>query len=166
MYVIKRKQVVAICLAVLMCVAGYLNFTYKKSGDTAKIDNVGEIHLVDEEENKDFFESARLEREISRAEVRETLATVIDDENTEETSKQKAEEEVINVAKQTDSESSIETLIRAKGFEDAIVYLNDGKASAVVKAAELTGEDATKIAEIITEQTGIPMSEIKITQSY
>ena len=158
MYVIKRKQVVAICLAVLMCVAGYLNFAYKKSGDTAKIDNVGEIHLVDE--------SARLEREISRAEVRETLATVIDDENTEETSKQKAEEEVINVAKQTDSESSIETLIRAKGFEDAIVYLNDGKASAVVKAAELTGEDATKIAEIITEQTGIPMSEIKITQSY
>ena len=91
---------------------------------------------------------------------------MIEDENTEETSKQKAEEEVINVAKQTDSESSIETLIRAKGFEDAIVYLNDGKASAVVKAAELTGEDATKIAEIITEQTGIPMSEIKITQSY
>jgi len=165
MFVIKRKQIIVCCLAVLVATAGYLNFTYgrDRSEEVAKNESVGEIHLVEEE--GDFFEAARLEREINRAEVKETLSTIIENESSEVSSKAMAEEEVIKVSKIQEQEQLCESLIKAKGYADAVVYINEDKVNAVVKAESLTPEDATKIAEIITEQTRIPATGIKITQS-
>ena len=165
MFVIKRNQIIVCCLAVLVATAGYLNFTYGRTDadEVAKSETVGEIHLVEEE--GDFFEAARLEREINRAEVRETLSTIIENEKSEISSKAKAEEEVIKFAKLSDTEQVCESLIKAKGYEDAVVYINGDKVNAVIKTSAMTPEDATKIAEIITEQTGVEPSGIKITQT-
>ena len=163
MIVLKRNQIIVICIAVLIATAGYLNFSLNAEESKEKTaETIGEIHLV-ENETDDYFEKARLDRDISRARVRETLASIIDDEESETQSKIMAEEEKIKVAKLDDSESTIESLIRAKGYEDAVVYIGDGKADAVIKKTDMTSEDATIIAGIITEQTGIPLSEIKIT---
>ncbi|MBO4897762.1 MAG: SpoIIIAH-like family protein [Clostridia bacterium] len=163
MIVIKRNRIIVICLAVLFATAGYLNFSYKSEdkAETAR-ETVGEIHLV-ENTPEDYFESAKLEREISRAEVQETLANIIEDENSETQSKIMAEEEKIKVAKQSDDEIKLENIIKAKGYEDAVLFISDGKADAVIKSQNMTSEEATAIAGIITEQTGIPVSEITVT---
>ncbi len=167
MFVIKRKQIIIACLAVLVATAGYLNFSYgRPSGsEEASSENIGEIHLVNDERAGDFFEAARLEREVSRASVQETLSAIIENEESEETSKAVAEEEVIKTAKLSEKETVCESLIKAKGYEDAVVFINEDKVNAVIKSGDLTPEDATKIAEIITEQTGIAPSAIKITQA-
>ncbi len=167
MFVIKRKQIIICCLAVLVATAGYLNFSYGRpvESEVANTETVGEIHLVDEERAGDFFEAARLEREVSRASVQETLSSIIENESSETSSKAMAEEEIIKVAKLKDTETACESLIKAKGYEDAVVFINEDKVNAVVKAGDLTPEDATKIAEIITEQTGVAASGIKITQA-
>ena len=163
MLVIKRSQRIVACIAVLVATAGYLNFSNKSKDNADTVtETVGEIHLV-ENEPGDFFESARLEREISRARVTETLANIIEDENSETQSKIMAEEEKINVAKQSDTETALENIIKSKGYEDAVVFISDGKADAVIKKQNMTSEEATAIAGIITEKTGIPISEITIT---
>jgi len=106
-----------------------------------------------------------MEREISRAQTVETLSSLAEDGGSEAVSKTMAEEEIIKTAKLSEKEQLCESLIKAKGYEDVVVYINGDKVSAVVKSGSMTGEDATKIAEIITEQTGIAASNIKITQA-
>ena len=163
MLVIKRNQIIAVCIAVLAVTAGYLNFTSSgedKNG-VAK-ETVGEIHLV-ENDTGNYFESVKIERDISRAQVRETLANIIEDENSETQSKIMAEEEKIKASQRDEAETRIESLIKAKGYEDAVVFLDDGRADAVIKSQSMTSEDATAIAGIIAEQTGIPVSEITVT---
>lgn len=158
MFVIKRNQIIVCAIAVLVAVAGYLNFSYGRVDNSAAVsENVGEIHLVEEE--GDFFEAARLEREISRAQTTETLSALSKSEG------DKAGEEIVKVALLSEKEQLCESLIKAKGYEDAVVYINGDKANAVIKSDSLTEEDATKIAAIITEQTGIVAQSIKITAS-
>ena len=166
MIVVKRKQIIAVCLALLVAMAGYLNFASRDSAkETASEESIGEIHLVsDDTQPSDFFETARLEREEGRAEATETLKSMIDSETTETASKMVAEEKVMEMASLTELESSIENLIKAKGYTDAVVYINDDKASVVVRADEFTSQDATVISEIVTEQTNIGAANIKITQ--
>ena len=164
MFVIRRKQIITVCLAVLVATAGYLNFTYgRQDSEVSKTENAGEIHLVEEE--GDFFEAARLEKEVNRQEVMETLSTIIENEASEQSSKAMAEEEVIKLSRNQDAEMLCESLIKARGYEDAVLYINGDRANAVIKTVSLSPADATKIAEIITEQTGIPPEGIKITQS-
>lgn len=164
MFVIKRKQIIVCCLAVLVATAGYLNFSYGRPKETKTAESAGEIHLVSEADG-DYFEAARAEREISRAQVQETLSNIIESSESEMASKQIAEEEVIKTAKLSEKEQLCESLIKAKGYEDAVVYINDDKVNVVIKSPQFSSDDATKIAEIITEQTGIAASAIKITQT-
>lgn len=163
--VLKRKQVIIVSLAVLIALAGYLNWSYTREDEELSKATLGELHLVDESsEGNDFFASARLDRELSRSKATETLKSLINDNNTDKGAKEKAEQEVINMAKLSDKENTIESLIRAKGFDDAVVYINDGVAYVAVAAQGMTPADAAKIQEIITDQTGITPSNIKITE--
>lgn len=167
MFVIKRNQIIICCIAVLVATAGYLNFSYGRTNQSEAVNSetVGEIYLADGERAGDFFEAVRLEREVSRAAAEETLSSIIENEESEEASKAAAEEEIIKTAKLKTDETACESLIKAKGYEDAVVFINEDKVNAVIKANDLTPEDATKIAEIITEQTGVAASGIKITQA-
>ena len=166
MFVIKGKQLIICSVAVLLTVAGYLNIMYGRGDDAMEtVENVGEIHLVEEEKAGDFFEAARMERETSRLDAMETLSTIAENENSESTSKAMAEEEIINLAKVRDTEAMTESIIKSKGYEDVVVFINGDRVNAVVKADEMTEQDATKISEIISTQTGIEASGIKITVS-
>ena len=104
-----------------------------------------------------------MEREISRAQVQETMSSIIENEKSEAASKTYAEEEIMKVAKLSEKESVCESLIKSKGYEDVVVYINEDKANVIVKCSTLSSEDATKIAEIVTEQTGVSPQGIKIT---
>ncbi len=169
MLVIKRKQVVVISMAVLIAAAGYLNYSYNKSGeqDVEEISAdkpIGAVTLVDNSLDGDFMEQARLDREISRSKAIETLQGIADDEQSGDESRKAAELEAVSMAKVTEDESRIETLIKAKGFEDAVIYISDGKVSAIIKSQELDGAGVAKVVDIISEQTGIAPENIKVIE--
>jgi stage III sporulation protein AH len=147
--------------------AGIMNVTYKRENEVASVsdEKLGEIHLVSEDESGtlDYFEAARLDREISRAEAVETLNEIINT-NKDESSKQAAQDSIINLANISEKENTIESLIKAQGYEDAVVFINDGKASVVVKSKNMTPEQATVISEIVSVNAGVDPTNIKITE--
>ena len=61
-----------------------------------------------------------------------------------------------------ESESNIETLLKAKGFEKAVAVISDTGISVVVKADGLTSAQTLQIQDIVTSETNIPLSNIKI----
>ena len=169
--VFKKKQMTLIMLAVLICIAGYLNFAYggeKQSEETGE-KYMGEAKLVsnmDEEQDTsdDFFATARLERESGRSKSIETFNSIINNENADAGSKQSAQEGILELADNTETESAIENLIKARGFLDAVCYINNGQANVVVKAESLDEAQVAVISEIVTEQTSIPTEKIKVVE--
>jgi stage III sporulation protein AH len=164
-------------LAALICFAGYLNFIYGgEKNDSEESEEVsggymGEAKLVSnmgaeetDVESDDFFASARLERETGRSKSIETFNSIINNENADSMSKQSAQDSILELADNTEVESTIENLIKARGFEDAVCYINNSQANVVVKAESLDEAQVAVICEIVTEQTSIPTEKIKVVE--
>lgn len=168
MMVVKKKQLVVAALAVIIGTAGYLNSN--KNPDTATdAKYMGEAQLVNSEstessEGNDFFAQARIDREAGRSRSIETFNAVLDNENADSEAKASAQQGVLELAENTETETAIENLLKAKGFEDAVCYINNGMANVVVKTDMLDSTGAAQISEIVTAQSGIPHEKIKIME--
>lgn len=181
--VLKRKEVVAAALVVLIGVAGYLNWSYQ---DTVRVSDgeeyiatgkrLGEAQLVNSnetaeeasEENtketsgSDYFEQARKNRETSREKALDILNQTAANESFDEATRQKAQQSILTMANAVERESSIENLIKAKGYADASVYIDGENVEIVVQKDGFADEDAAKLSAIATEQLDISPANVKI----
>lgn len=168
--IFKRKQLTLVMLALLICFAGYLNFITGDAPDAKETAEgyMGEAKLVgnmgEDAYKEDFFSSARLERESGRSKSIETFNAIINNENTDAASKETAQRGILEMADNTETETAIENLIKARGFEDAVCYINNSQANVVVKAESLDEAQVAVITEIVTEQTSIPPEKIKVVE--
>lgn len=171
MMVFKRRQVVVVALVAMISIAGYLNWRYTANVNSTTVDNalgealfVSGTNIEESSDNKDYFVQARLDRETGRSKAIETLNGIINNESADKTAKSKAAADVAAIAKNTEIETQIESLIKAKGFSDTVVYLNDGNASVVVKSAGLTSQEAARIQEIVMTNAGVNAEAVKIVE--
>lgn len=171
MMVFKRKQLVVAVLAVMVGVAGYLNISKEKIVTTEEEDSsavssnyLGEAQLVESESVTDYFAQARVDREAGRSKSIETFNSLISNEDADPETKETAQQGVLALAQNTETETTIENLIRAKGFEDAVCYINNGTANVVVKTEAIDSSDAAIIEEIVMQQSGIGGEKIKIVE--
>ena len=164
MLVVKKKQLVVAALAVVIGTAGYLNAD-KNPATEADGKYLGEAQLVSSENTEtDFFSQARMDREAGRSRSIETFNAVLQNENTDMEAKASAQQGVLELAQNTETETAIENLLRARGFEDAVCYINNGMANVVVKTDFLDSTGAAQISEIVTQQSGILQEKIKIME--
>ena len=168
MMVVKRKQLVIAALAVIIGTAGYINAGKDKSEQTGQ-KYLGEAQLVTSqetaaEEKTDFFSQARIDREAGRTRSIETFNSLIENESADSAAKASAQQGVLELAQNTETETAVENLLRARGFEDAVCYINNGMANVVVKTTVLDSAGAAQISEIVTGQSGIPQEKIKIME--
>lgn len=167
MMVIKKKQIAVAALAIIIGTAGYIN-AGRESSETGK-KYLGEAQLVASEETAqetsgDFFAQARIDREAGRSRSIETYNAVLDNENSDEAAKASAQQGVLELAQNTETETAVENLLRARGFEDAVCYINNGMANVVVKTDVLDSQGAAQISEIVSSQSGIAQEKIKIME--
>jgi len=112
-----------------------------------------------------YFASVQISRQQARDEALEVLQLVIDSDSAIESAKAEAIADVSRIADEIASEANIETLIKAKGFEECIAVINDGNANIVVKTdGALMQNEVAQIMEIVIEQSGISPENIKITE--
>lgn len=112
-----------------------------------------------------YFASVQLSRQQARDEALEVLQLVIDSDTALESAKAEAIADVSRIADEIASEANIETLIKAKGFEECVAVINDGSATIVVKTeSALLQSEVAQIMEIVVEQSGVQPENIKITE--
>ena len=117
-----------------------------------------------EQDNKDYFSASVIERERARDEALEVLQGVVDDATAIESAKEQALLDIAAMAKVIENESNIETLIKAKGFEECVAVINGDKASVVVKSEGLQPNDLSQILEIVYLQAGILPENVTIIE--
>ena len=121
----------------------------------------------DAADGTDYFAASRLTREQARDEAVSTLKELSESEEADQTAKDEAAAQISALAEDSVAEANIESLIRAKGYEDAVVMIGDDSVNAVVAPPEggLQAEDVTVIKDIIISETGMSAGQIKIVEA-
>ncbi len=173
----KRKSAVTALIVLFVCVAVYLNWSYSQSGteellDTAgKTKILGEAELVSREDtvekkNGTYFDEARLEKQKSRDSALSILKETVEKEAVSQESRDQAAASMEELAVSAVCENRIETLVKAKGFEDCVALMNEESVNVIVKAPAdgLTSGDIAKIKDIVMAETDLDASKIKVVE--
>lgn len=114
-----------------------------------------------------YFSSARLNRQQARDSALNILQQASEDAMAEQTVIDEANASIQKLAANTLAEAQVENLVTAKGYGDCVCFINENSASVVVSSTEngLSGNDATKIMEIVKEETGLAAEKITIIEA-
>lgn len=128
----------------------------------ADAENYGESEFVNGETSEDFFAQARLEKMTNRDEAVQTLQAIMGGGDITEDEMVTNALEAVEVSKLIESEGKIESLIKAQGMEDCVVYLDGESAKVVVKTQGLDKAQAAAIKDIILGEVTVPAENIRV----
>jgi len=166
--VISKGHIALAVMIVALGAAVWLNMRFsseKYLGEATYVDNSEGSAVAtgaEVEEQEDYFVSAKKERENARKEAQELIEETLKSSKLTETDKQKALEATKDMATRIENESNIETLLKAKGFKEAVAVISEKNVNIVVKTSGLTTDQTLQIQDIVTDETKIPLSNIKI----
>mgnify|MGYP002562980690 CR=1 FL=1 len=111
----------------------------------------------------DYFTNSKLERNTMYSQMLETYEKVLNSNNSLETQKQSATDEIKKINNLKNSIMICENLIQTKGFKDVVVFVNDDSVSVVVATTELTKENVAQIQNIIARELKVEVDNIHIS---
>ena len=168
---IKKRGAVYGVIALLLCAAVYLNWSYAGApGDlltTESASGDGAAAEAGAAAEDDYFASSRLTREQARDEAVSTLKEVSESESADQTAKDEAAAQISSLADDSVAEANMESMIRAKGYADAVVMIGDDGVNVVVAAPEggLQAADVTVIKDIVVAETGMTAAQVRIVEA-
>lgn len=134
--------------------------------DTAELDLEdgvpGEAVLASTTIDPNFFISNRLEREQMRARNKATYLEIIESPDVAESLKQETIARMIELTDIAEKENNTEIALEARGFDDALVSINDGRVDIVINAASISDQQLAIIEEIVKSKTEIPVAKMTI----
>ena len=114
-------------------------------------------------ENKDeYFTKSKLERDTMYSQMIETYEKVLNSTNSLETQKQTATQEIQKINETKNSIMICENLIKTKGFENNIVFVNGESVSVIIGTNEIKQEEVAQIQNIISREMNAQIENIHI----
>lgn len=165
------KSIVVASAALLIGLAVYLNYRWFYDpagslgfGDNNMDDNYSDSSSAsgDASEERDYFTSTVLDRKEARDEAIDVLKMVTESNEASEEAKAEAQAKISKIAVDIQNEANIETLVKAKGFEDCVAIISEGAVSVIVGAESLQAAEAAQILSIVYETTGISPEKVSI----
>ena len=218
MKLFKKNQVVIYVIALMLVVAGYLNYTStndfssavqtsSSEEELANMANIGDAQLVSSnvvseenfaqedttdtnnaivendmtesnetvesstistssevsKSNKDYFSTSKLERDTMYSQMLETYENILNSSNSLETQKQSATEEIKKINDTKNSIMICENLIKTKGFDNSIIFVNGDSISIIVEDEQLSSEEVAQIQNIISREMNAEVENIHIS---
>lgn len=108
---------------------------------------------------------AKLLKEQTRAQNKESLMEIIQSEELTEEAKKDAVSSMIALTETSQKESDAQMLLEAKGFTQSVVSISGDSADVMVEAASLTESQTAQIIDIVQRKTDISAENIIITVS-
>ncbi len=124
--------------------------------------NVGEAVMVSNNISADFFASARLTREQTRAKSNELFLEIVNNENLSNEQKADAVDGIEKLASAAEKEAATELLLKAKGFPDVVVTIEGESVDVIVSANDLSEQQMAQIEDIVKRKTEISAENIVI----
>ena len=114
-------------------------------------------------ENDNYFNQSRLDREKMYSESLESYQEILANQDIPQEQKSTAQEEINRINKQRNSIMIAENLIKNKGFQDLVIFVNDKSVSVIVKSDNLETADISQIQNIIQRELSVGVENIHIS---
>lgn len=116
------------------------------------------IETIDE-----YFTSSRLERENMYSKRIENYQDILNNSNVSEAQKKTAQEEISKLNNEQNALMITENLLKTKGIEDLIIFVNGDSINVIVKGDEIEKEEIAQIQNVITRELDADIGNIHIT---
>lgn len=127
---------------------------------SSTVDNTGDK----KEESEDFyFTTSKLDRNTMYSETLETYQEMYNNPNATAEAKTEALNKINSINNTKNAIMISENLIMAKGFEDAVIFVNEGSVSVIIKSEELKGEQVAQIQNIVSRELSVGAETIHIS---
>ena len=187
--IIGKKQIIIVGLTLILGVAIYINYLIgtNMTSDSPvstedKVHDAGGVYGEEQfvSANGDthpsidsvptgadaeaYFAQARLDKMESRAEAIEVLQSIYAGGDSTETELAVFAQDAAVLSSYIESESKIENVLRAQGFEDVLCYLSENGASVIVRTDGLDTAQAAQIKNALLSEVNIPAEKITILE--
>ena len=167
---LRKKHIAAAFVILALSCAVFLNWAYNDDAlDTSASQDAdksfGEAEFVSSaSEGEAFFAEAKQTRQKSRDEAVMTLQQLIESDDVSSEQKASLALRTADMAKAIETEGKIENLIKAKGYEECMVYCDDERVDVIVRTNGLVTEDVAKMKDIIIKEVSVPSENISIIE--
>jgi|LSQX01.3.fsa_nt_gb stage III sporulation protein AH len=179
-----KRNAIILTVVMFLCVAVYLNWSYNKNHNEedelspedvvyteGSEDMESESGLIYQEEQyrdavSEYFADARLTRQQARDSAITTLQEAAKLEGATQEAIDSTMNEITVMAAYSLSEAEIETLIKAKGFDECVVFLKDESAIIAVQSPQegLSTSAVSRIMDTVLTETDLTTDQIKIIE--
>ena len=149
----RTKIIILVAMVLLLGVTGYLNIALNNNVVDTSTQNITTAN---------YFSTYRDDRQATRDQELLYYDAIISSESSSQEAIETAQSKKLEIIAQMESELVMEGLIKAKGFEDAIVTTSNTNINVIVKAIELQSSQVAQIVAIVQEQTSKSIDNIKI----
>ena len=138
--------------------------TEKNSELSEDENNIVESQTVETSSTQDdgYFTNSRLERNTLYSQQIENYQDILNNTNVSEAQKQIAQEEITRINNEQNAIMITENLIKTKGIEDLIIFVNGDSINVIVKGENLNEEKIAQIQNIVTRELEAEIEDIHI----
>lgn len=111
----------------------------------------------------DYFVKSKLERDTMYSQMIESYEKILNSNNALETQKQVATQEISEINNIKNSIMICENLIKTKGFENNIIFVNGDSISIIIGTQEIQQEEVAQIQNIISREMKAEIENIHIS---
>ncbi len=132
-----------------------------------EVDAGADISTPSDKGFENFFAYEKTERQSLREDRQEALNSITESQTADEASKTQAYTSLMELVALTEKEQSLENMIIGCGYDDCIVYFfEDGTIDVYVAATEMSGVEATKIADIVARNSATTLNKVYVKTKF
>lgn len=120
-------------------------------------------NTADNTTSNEYFTESRLEREKMYSQMLESYQNILENSQISETQKEISQNEIKNINDQKNAIMIAENLIKNKGFEDVLIFVNGESVSVIIKGKEITPEQIAQIQNIVSRELSAEVDNIHIS---
>lgn len=113
--------------------------------------------------NNEYFVESKLERDKMYSQMIESYQNILNNNQISEAQKEISENEIKNINNTKNAIMITENLIKNKGFEDVVIFVNGNSVNIIIKAKELTEEQIAQVQNIVTRELKAEIENIHIS---
>lgn len=122
-----------------------------------------ETTAINSTTSDEYFYSSRLNRETMYSQMLESYQKILENDSISADQKSIAQTEIQNINKTKNRIMICENLIKTKGIEDLVIFVNEKSVSVVIKAATLEQDQIAQIQNIIVRELETKIEDIHIS---
>lgn len=126
-------------------------------------DEIAQANSNDYNPSDEYFAKSKLERDTMYSQAIETYQKILENTNISDEQKKIATQEIANKNNEKNSIMICENLMKTKGFENCVIFVNEKSISVVVDAEKLAQEDIAQIQNIVSREMNSNVEDIHIT---